>query len=367
MDQGRAARTCFRRAASLSTRRPHDLRHYRERTPGRRTNHVCTQKHASGLLLAYKRSVKKPDWKISGVFVHKTRLTAPSACTNHVCTSSTTKAKRPRCAGFRVHCLCVQEDTGTTAILCTLLPGMAEKRPFAGAAYSKTPRYVSIRVHCRSAQEDASTMVIVHCRSGQIPLIAILEIVRPGGGTAPDGNAQGGCENNLAQTSFVHENMHLGHLWCTNGRQKSQIRPISGVFVHKTRLTAPSACTNHVCTSSTTKAKRPRCAGFRVHCLCVQEDTGTTAILCTLLPGMAEKRPFAGAAYSKTPRYVSIRVHFRSAHEDAGTMVIVRCRSGQIPLIAVLGAVRPGGGTAPGGSTTGWSDTDGSTTDGSAT
>ena len=33
MDQRRAARTCFRRAASLSPRRPHDLRHYRERTP----------------------------------------------------------------------------------------------------------------------------------------------------------------------------------------------------------------------------------------------------------------------------------------------------------------------------------------------
>ena len=187
MDQGRAARTCFRRAASLSTRRPHDLRHYRERTPGRRTNHVCTQKHASGPLLAYKRPVKKPDWKISGVFVHKTRLTAPSACTNHVCTSSTTKAKRPRCAGFRVHCLCVQEDTGTTAILCTLLPGMAEKRPFAEAAYSKTPRYVSIRVHFRS---------------GQIPLIAVLGAVRPDGGTAPGGSTTGWSDTDGSTTGW---------------------------------------------------------------------------------------------------------------------------------------------------------------------
>ncbi len=43
-------------------------------------------------------------------------------------------------------------------------------------------------------------------------------------------------------------------------------------------------------------------------------------------------------------------------------MAIVHCRSGQIPLIAILGIVRPGGGTAPGGSTTGWSDTNGSAT-----
>ena len=257
MDQGRAARTCFQRAASLSTRRPHDLRHYRERTPGRRTNHVCTQKHASGPLLAYKRPVKKPDWKISGVFVHKTRLTAPSACTNHVCTSSTTKAKRPRCAGFRVHCLCVQEDTGTTAILCTLLPGTMEKRPFAGAAYSKTPRYARFRVRCRSGQEDASTMVIVHCRSGQIPLIAILEIVRPGSGTAPDGNAQGGCENNLAQTSFVHKNMHQGHFWCTNGRQKGHNGPISRSFVHQKQPTTPLACTNRVCATKKRATRTP--------------------------------------------------------------------------------------------------------------
>ena len=43
-------------------------------------------------------------------------------------------------------------------------------------------------------------------------------------------------------------------------------------------------------------------------------------------------------------------------------MVVVHCRSGQIPLIAILEIVRPGGGTAPGGSTTGWSTTDGSAT-----
>ena len=147
--------------------------------------------------------------------------------------------------------------TGTTAILCTLLLGTAEKRPIAEAAYSKTPRYVSIRVHFRSAQEDASTMVIVHCRSGQIPLLAVLGVVRPGSGTAPDGNAQGGCGNDLAQTSFVHENMHLGHLWCTNGRQKGHNGPISRSFVHQKQPTTPLACTNRVCATKKRATRTP--------------------------------------------------------------------------------------------------------------